>query len=302
MADIGRLLTAMVTPFEADGGVDYEAAQVLARVLCEDGSDGVVVAGTTGESPTLSDDEKLELVHRVKEAIPGRTVVAGTGSNNTRHSLELSERAMESGADALLCVVPYYNKPSQEGMYQHFRELARVGPVIMYNIQGRTGVNMTAETTLRCASEQNVIGTKEASQDIEQMAAVCAGSPPGFRIWSGDDSFSLPLLAIGGFGCISVVANIMGPAMRAMIEAHLEGRNDDARSIYHRLLPVIRAVMTTGSNPIPIKSVLNRLGFPAGPFRLPLTPLPEGVLDQAMAAVWQEAGDLVRFTPAGARI
>src|SRR5438132_13898957 len=137
MANIGRLLTAMVTPFNGDGTVNYRGAQELARRLCEDGSDGVVVAGTTGESPTLSDDEKVELVRRVKEAIPGRNVVAGTGSNDTRHSVELSERAMAAGADALLCVVPYYNKPPQEGMYRHFSELARVGPGIMHNIQGR---------------------------------------------------------------------------------------------------------------------------------------------------------------------
>src|SRR5918912_484419 len=184
MAEIGRLLTAMLTPFTEDGAVDYGAAQELARRLCADGSDGGVVAGTTGESPTLSDDEKVELVRRVKEAIPHANVVAGTGGNDTRHSIELSERAMEAGADALLCVVPYYNKPPQEGMYQHFRELARVGPVIMYNIQGRTGVNMTAATTLRAAGERNVIGVKEASGDIDQMGLVCAGAPAGFRVWS----------------------------------------------------------------------------------------------------------------------
>jgi 4-hydroxy-tetrahydrodipicolinate synthase len=299
MADIGRLLTAMVTPFEADGGVDYEAAQVLARVLCEDGSDGVVVAGTTGESPTLSDDEKIELVHRVKEAIPGRTVVAGTGSNNTRHSLELSERAMESGADALLCVVPYYNKPSQEGMYQHFRELARVGPVIMYNIQGRTGVNMTAATTLRAAGEPNVIGVKEASGDIDQMGFVCAGATEEFRVWAGDDSFTLPLLSVGGHGVICVVSHLAGRAVKTMIEAHLEGRNDVAAALHHRLLPVIKALMTTASNPMPVKSALNALGFPAGPFRLPLTPLPQADMQRLMEVV-DAAGDLIT-TPSRSR-
>src|SRR3979411_811783 len=227
MAEIGRLLTAMGTPFTDDGAVNYDAAQHLARGLCEDGSDGVVVGGTTGESPTLTDNEKIELVRRVKEAIPGRNVVAGTGGNDTRHSVEVSERAMQAGADALLCVVPYYNKPPQEGMYRHFKELAAVGPVIMYNIPGRTGINMTAATTLRVAQEKNVLGVKEASGDIDQMSMVCAGAPQGFRVWAGDDGFTLPLLAVGGYGVICVVSHLAGEAMRAMIEAYLECRNDE---------------------------------------------------------------------------
>src|ERR1700737_162857 len=292
MAEIGRLLTAMVTPFTEDGAVNYDAAQHLARGLCDDGSDGVVVGGTTGESPTLSDDEKIELVRRVKEAIPGRNLVAGTGGNDTRHSVEVSERAMEAGADALLCVVPYYNKPPQEGMYRHFRELAGVGPVIMYNIQGRTGINMTAATTLRAAGEPNVIGVKEASGDMDQMGLVCAGSPPGFHVWAGDDSFTLPLLAVGGYGVICVVSHLAGRAVKTMIEAYLEGRNDVARDIHQRLLPLIKALMTTASNPIPVKSVLNALGFPAGPFRLPLAPLPDGDLERLQTVV-REAGELV---------
>jgi 4-hydroxy-tetrahydrodipicolinate synthase len=292
MAEIGRLLTAMVTPFNTDGGVNYGAAQDLARRLCEDGSDGVVVAGTTGESPTLSDDEKVELVRRIKEAIPEGNVVAGTGGNDTRHSVELSERAMEAGADALLCVVPYYNKPTQEGMYRHFSELARVGPLIMYNIQARTGVNMTAATTLRVAGEPNVLGVKEASGDIDQMGLVCAGAAHDFRVWSGDDSFTLPLLAVGGYGVICVVSHLAGRAVKDMIEAHLEGRNDVARDIHQRLLPVIKALMTTASNPIPLKSVLNALGSPAGSFRLPLTPLAEADLGRVMEVV-RSAGDLI---------
>src|SRR5438309_1899837 len=175
MTEIGRLLTAMITPMRPDGAVDYDAAQRLAALLVADGSDGVVVAGTTGESPTLTDDEKVELLRRVKEAIPGHAVVVGTGGNDTHHSIELSKRAAESGADALLCVVPYYNKPPQEGMYQHFKAIAESSgvPVIMYNIQSRTGVNMTAQTTLRCAEIPGVIGVKEASGDIDQMSLIC---------------------------------------------------------------------------------------------------------------------------------
>jgi len=294
MAEIGRLLTAMVTPFREDGSVNHDAAQRLARQLCDDGSDGVVVAGTTGESPTLSDDEKIELVRVIREALPDRSVVAGTGTYDTHHSLRLSERAMRAGADALLCVVPYYSKPPQDGMHQHFRELAGVGPVIMYNIQARTGVNMTAATTLRCAAEPGIVGVKEASGSIDQMGFVCAGAPAGFRVWSGDDSFTLPLLAVGGYGVICVVSHLAGRSMRAMIDAFGAGRNDEARRIHLGLLPVINALMTTAANPVPVKSVLNALGFPAGPFRLPLVPLPDADLNRVLAAV-RSAGDLITF-------
>ena len=295
MSEIGRLLTAMLTPFREDGSIDYDGAQRLARLLTENGSDGVVVFGTTGEAPTLSDDEKLELLKAVKEALPGHTVMAGTGGNDTRHSQEMTHRAIEAGADAILAVVPYYNKPSQEGMYRHFRAIAQSAsgkPVVMYNIQGRTGVNMTAATTIRCGDIPNVGGVKEASGDIDQMGLVCAGKPAGFRVWSGDDSFTLPLLAVGGYGVICVVSHIAGPAMKRMIEAFLDGQTERARLIHGRLLPVIKALMTTASNPVPIKQVVNRLGFPAGPFRLPLTPLPEAELDRLMAIV-KEAGELI---------
>src|SRR5262245_47593462 len=294
MAEIGRLLTAMVTPFDEDGSVSYEAAQRLARQLCDDGSEGVIVAGTTGESPTLSDDEKVELVRQVRQAIPEKNVVAGTGTYDTHHSVRLSARAIAAGADALLCVVPYYNKPPQEGMYQHFSEIAKVGPVIMYNIQSRTGINMTAATTLRCADVPNVIGVKEASGDINQMGFVCAGAPARFDVWSGDDNFTLPLLAVGGYGVICVISHIAGSSMKAMIEAHVAGRNAEARRIHHGLLPVMNALMTTAPNPVPLKSVLNGLGFPAGPFRLPLVPLPPAELERVVAAV-RGAGDLISF-------
>src|SRR3989440_6818158 len=186
--EIGRLLTAMLTPFTADGAVDYGKAAELAALLCEDGSDGVVVFGTTGEAPTLSDEEKIELVRVVRAAIPGKNVVAGVGTNSTHHSVEMGVKAMAAGADAVLAVVPYYNKPPQEGMYQHFRAISEVAPVIMYNIQGRTAINMTAATTLRCAELPGVIGVKEASGDITQIGFVCAGAPDGFRVWSGDDN------------------------------------------------------------------------------------------------------------------
>ncbi|MGH7904409.1 MAG: 4-hydroxy-tetrahydrodipicolinate synthase [Candidatus Dormibacteraceae bacterium] len=294
--DLGRLLTAMVTPFRADGSLDYESASRLARILVADGSDGVVVCGTTGESPTLTDPEKLELTRRVKAAIPEQTVITGTGGNDTRHSIELSKAAIDAGADGLLCVVPYYNKPTQEGIFRHFAAIANAvaAPIVMYNIPGRTGVNMSAETALRCAEIPNIAGVKEASANIDQMGLICAGRPAAFRVWSGDDGFTLPLLAIGGHGVICVVSHLAGGAMRAMIEAHLGGEPATAGALHGHLLPLITALMTVASNPIPVKSALNRLGFPAGPFRLPLTEMAAPEMARTMAAV-AAAGDLVTF-------
>ncbi len=292
--ELGRLLTAMITPFKADLSVDHAAAERLAAMLVADGSDGVVVSGTTGESPALSDDEKIELVRVIRKAIPRATVVAGTGSNDTHHSVKLSERAMKAGADALLAVVPYYNKPPQEGMYQHFKAISEVGPTIMYNIQGRTAINMTAATTLRCAELPGIVGVKEASGDMDQMGLVSAGKPSGFNIWSGDDSFTLPLMAVGGYGVICVVSHIAGGSMKRMIEAYLEADNETARRIHLGVLPVIRTLMTTAANPVPLKSALNAMGFPAGPFRLPLVPLTDDQLSSVMQVI-EDAGSLITF-------
>jgi 4-hydroxy-tetrahydrodipicolinate synthase len=300
MSEIGQLLTAMITPFKQDGSVDYEAAEKLAAMLVADGSDGIVVSGTTGEAPALSDDEKVELFKAIKTAIPGKNVVAGTGSNDTHHSVKLSERAMKAGADALLAVVPYYNKPPQEGMYQHFKAISEVGPTIMYNIQGRTAVNMTAVTTLRCAELPGIIGVKEASGDLDQIGFICAGKPASFKVWSGDDSWTLPVLAAGGYGVICVVSHIAGRSMKNLIEAYTRAENNVARDIHLGLLPVIKALMTTAANPVPIKSVLNAMGFQAGPFRLPLVPLTDEQLKSVMKTV-RQAGDLITFK-AGVRV
>jgi 4-hydroxy-tetrahydrodipicolinate synthase len=292
--EVGRLLTAMITPFKADGSVDYQASEKLVTMLVADGSDGVVVSGTTGEAPSLSDDEKIELLKVVRKAIPGKSVVAGTGSNDTHHSVKLSERAMNAGADALLAVVPYYNKPPQEGMYQHFKAISEVGPTIMYNIQGRTAVNMTAATTLRCAELPGILGVKEASGDLDQIGLVCAGKPANFKVWSGDDSWTLAVMGTGGYGVICVVSHIAGRSMKRLIEAYNKADNETARTIHLGLLPVIKTLMTTAANPVPIKSVLNSMGFPAGPFRLPLVPLTDEQLHSVMKIV-REAGDLITF-------
>src|ERR1700680_2634131 len=293
-AEIGRLLTAMLTPFKSDGSVNYEAAERLAVLLTADGSDGVGVSGTAAEPPALTDDEKIELIKAIKKAIPGKSVVAGTGSNDTHHSVKLSERAMKAGADALLAVVPYYNKPPQEGMYQHFKAISEVGPTIMYNIQGRTAVNMTAATTLRCAELPGIIGVKEASGDMDQIGFVCAGKPANFNVWSGDDSWTLPVLATGGYGVICVVSHIAGRSMKNLIDAYSKGDNEGARKIHLGLLPVIKTLMTTAANPVPIKSALNAMGFPAGPFRLPLVPLTDDQLRCEMQNI-RDAGDLLTF-------
>src|ERR1700738_717657 len=245
--EIGRLLTAMLTPFKSDGSVNYEAAEKLAVMLVADGSDGVVVSGTTGESPALSDDEKIELLKAIKKAIPHKSVVVGTGSNDTHHSVKLSGRAMQAGADALLAVVPYYNKPPQEGMYQHFKAISEVGPTIMYNIQGRTAVNMTAATTLRCAELPGIIGVKEASGDLDQVGLVCAGRPASFKVWSGDDSWTLPVMAVGAYGVICVVSHIAGRSMKNLIDAYFQADNDTARRIHLGLLPVLKTLMTTAA-------------------------------------------------------
>src|SRR5438093_12853476 len=299
--EISRLLTAMITPFKADGSIDFAAAERLANLLVADGSDGVVVSGTTGESPTLSDDEKVELVGVVKKAIPNQNVVAGTGSNDTHHSIKLSERAMKAGADALLAVVPYYNKPPQDGMYHHFKAIAEVGPTIMYNIQDQTAINMTAATTLRCAALPGIIGVKEASGDLDQMGLVCAGKPKGFHVWSGDDSFTRPLMAVGGYGVICVTSHVAGRSMKRLIDAYLGGDNDEARRIHLGLLPVIKSLMTTAANPVPIKSVLNAMGFAAGPFRLPLAPLTDEQLKSVMKTI-NDAGEYITFARPGVKV
>jgi 4-hydroxy-tetrahydrodipicolinate synthase len=208
---------------------------------------------------------------------------------------------MKAGADALLAVVPYYNKPPQEGMYQHFKAISEIGPTIMYNIQGRTAINMTAATTLRCAELPGVIGVKEASGDLDQIGLVCAGKPEGFRVWSGDDSWTLPILAVGGYGVICVVSHIAGRSMKKLIDAHSKGDNEIAQDIHHGLLPVIKALMTTAANPVPIKSVLNEMGFPAGPFRLPLVPLTDEQQRSVMKTI-RDAGEYITFTKPGVKV
>lgn len=268
-----RLLTAMVTPFTNEDKIDYKAAQHLALALLKSGSGGVVVAGTTGEAPTLDHDEKLQLFREVKQAVgTNGLVVAGSGNYNTRESLQLGDEAERAGVDGLLLTVPYYSKPTQEGLRRHFETLAKGTslPCIMYNIPSRTGVNMTAETTIRLSEVPNIIGIKEASGDLVQITTIAANAPKGFHIWSGNDQMTLPILSVGGYGVICVVSHLVGLQMKAMIESYIGGKVVEAKLIHQRLLPLMQVLMTAASNPIPIKWALNHFGFPVGGFRLPL--------------------------------
>jgi 4-hydroxy-tetrahydrodipicolinate synthase len=272
MAEIGRLLTAMVTPLSRDGALDYAQAGRLARALLDSGSEGLVVAGTTGESPTLTTREKLRLFSEIKQAAGGRgAVVAGTGNYNTAESIELSREAERLGVDALLLTVPYYNKPSQEGMFRHFEAIARATslPCILYNIPGRTGVNMTAETTLRLSRIPNIAGIKEASGDLVQIATIINGVGGAFRVWSGNDEDTLPILALGGYGVISVASHLAGVQIATMIRTFVDGDAPRAAEMHRRLLPLIKALFLAG-NPSSVKYALAQAGFDAGQPRLPL--------------------------------
>ena len=295
MAELGRLLTAMVTPFDDKGRVDYAQAKRLAGALLDSGSDGLVIGGTTGETPTLSHEEKLKLFAEVKTAVGDRgAVVAGTGNYNTAESIELSREAEKVGVDALLLTVPYYNRPTQEGLVRHFEAIAKSTslPCIMYNIPGRMWTNMTAETTIRLSRVPNIVGVKEASSNFGQIAAIIEGAGDGFRVWSGNDGDTLLILALGGYGVICVISHLTGLQMRELIESFLAGRTEEAATIHRRLLPLNNALMTLSTNPIPVKYALNQVGFRVGPPRLPLVEPDEAVGQKIMAEVRRHQIDL----------
>ncbi len=294
MPEIGRLLTAMVTPFAEDGSVDYDAARRLALALLDSGSDGVVVAGTTGESPTLTHEEKLRLFAEVKSAVGGRgAVIGGTGTFSTAETVALNREAEATGIDGVLMVTPYYNKPTQEGLERHFRAAAEATrlPCILYNLPGRTGLNMTAETTVRLSEMENIVGIKEGSGDLTQIARIIEGARAGFRVWSGADEDTLPILSVGGYGAVSVISHLVGAQVQEMIEAHLSGRVEEAARIHRRHLPLIKALFAV-TNPIPVKYALRQLGFPVGGLRLPLCDPDEETAGRIMAEVRRHQIDL----------
>lgn len=271
-SDFGRMLTAMVTPLNKDLTVNYSQTKKLAAHLVQTGSDGLVVAGTTGESPTLSNEEKIELFRAVVEEVGGKAaVIAGTGSNSTAGSIALTQAAQKAGVDGIMLVVPYYNKPSQEGLWQHFKAVAESTdlPVILYNIPGRTSINMLPETVARLAEISNIVAIKESSGNMNQVSELKSILPEHFAIYSGDDALTLPILALGGKGVISVASHLVGLRIKEMINAYTSGNTTLATKIHLELLPVFNGMFIT-TNPAPVKAALNFIGYEVGGLRLPL--------------------------------
>ena len=283
MNNIGRLLTAMVTPFDQEGNVDFQRASELSKALVKSGSDGLVIGGTTGEAPTLSYDEKLQLFSIVKESVgPEISVIAGTTDNNTQVSIDLSKDAEKLGVDGLLLTVPAYNKPTQEGLYKQFVKIADSVniPGILYNVPSRTSLNMEAETTLKLSSIENIIGVKEASSDLDQVTEIISNAPEGFKVWSGNDNETFLIMMLGGYGVVSVASNIIGTQVKSMMGLILEGEIEKASSLHKKLLPLFNALFWV-TNPIPIKYALNKKGFPVGDLRLPMV-MPDEISDSGV--------------------
>jgi 4-hydroxy-tetrahydrodipicolinate synthase len=277
MKKLGRCLTAMVTPFKANGDVDYAETKRLAKALLASGNDGLVLAATTGEAPTLSWEEELKIFQEVKSAVGDKpTLIAYTGSNSTKEAVENTEKAEKIGVDACLSVVPYYNKPDQEGIYRHFRAIAECTslPVIMYNIPGRVVVNMTPDTIVRLSQIKNIVGVKEANGDMGHVAQVINTVREGFLVWSGNDNDTFPIMAMGGYGVIGVTTHLCGKQYKKMIDLIVADKIQEAAAIHRTLVPLVNAMFSFPS-PAPIKYALNLLGFKVGDPRLPLVPLDE---------------------------
>ncbi len=275
--NFGNIATAMVTPFDKNENIDFQKLSKLIDYLINNGTDSRVVAGTTGESPTLSEEEKVALIqYSVKEAAGRVPIIAGTGSNNTKASIKLTKKAEEAGADAVMLVTPYYNKPSQEGMYRHFRAIAEETslPVMLYNVPGRTAASLAPETTIRLAEIPNIIAIKEASGDLDAITKIVAETPEDFAVYSGDDSLTLPALSVGARGIVSVASHIIGPEMQEMIKHYTEGNTAQAALIHQKLLPLMKGLFAA-PNPSPLKTALQLKGLDVGSVRLPLIPLNE---------------------------
>lgn len=288
--DFGRLLTAMVTPFLDNGEVDYAEVKRLAVHLIENGNDSILVCGTTAETPTLTHEERVNIVKAVKEAVGDRAkIVVGTGTNCTRTTIEATKEMEALGADGILVVEPYYNKPSQEGMYQHFKAVAEATslPIILYNIPGRCGVNMTPELIARLAQIPNIVAVKEAGGSVEQVSKIRTLVPDDFVIYSGDDSLTLPMMSVGAYGVISVAAHVAGKEIRAMIDAYVAGNVAEAAQWHKKLYPIFKSLFIT-ANPVPVKYALSQVGFGNGKVRLPLVE----ANDSEKAIVFQTMKDL----------
>ncbi|MDD2212404.1 MAG: 4-hydroxy-tetrahydrodipicolinate synthase [Clostridia bacterium] len=290
MNNFPRLLTAMITPFKDDLSIDFAGAQKLALQLIAEGNEGLVISGTTGESPTLSKEEKLDLFKAIKEAVGAKAwVFAGTGSNCTLDSAHLTEEATRTGVDGIMLVTPYYNKPNQEGLYQHFKTIAATTdlPVILYNVPGRTAANLLPDTVAKLAAIPNIAAVKESSGNLDQISILKTKVPEDFYVYSGDDFLTLPMLAVGCYGIISVVAHLVAKEMREMIYAYLDGDVQKACRLHLQLYPIFKALFVT-SNPIPVKKALALAGRPAGKLRLPLVEASTAetqIISEAMKAV-----------------
>lgn len=274
--NFGRVITAMVTPFTEDGKVDYGVAEKLAIHLLENGTDSIVVCGTTGESPTLTWQEEHDLFKVVKSAVGDKgKVIGGTGSNSTTEAIEATQKAAKLGIDASLQVVPYYNKPPQAGLYQHFRAIAKACPdlpIMLYNVPGRTSCNLAPETVANLAQIENIVAIKEASGSLDQVNKVKLLAPPDFAIYSGEDNLTLPILAVGGLGVVSVASHLVGQQLQTMIQAFNSGEVTKARDIHYQLLPLFKILFCT-TNPIPVKAALALQGWSMGGLRPPLSNL-----------------------------
>jgi len=278
----GRLLTAMVTPFDGDGRVDLALAGRLARHLVDEGSDGLIVSGTTGESPTLSWQEQHQLLEAVRQAVgPGVKILAGTGSNSTAEAVEATNQAALAGADGALVVVPYYNKPPQEGLEAHFRAIAKAAPelpLMLYNIPGRTGCALAPATVARLMECPNVVSFKAASGTTDEVTQLRLQCGSKLAVYSGDDGLLLPMLSVGAVGVVSVASHLVGRRLKAMIEAYISGQVAVALGYHEQLQPLFKALFAT-TNPIPVKAALELSGWPVGPPRLPLLPLDSTMRD-----------------------
>ena len=284
MARFGRVLTAMVTPFNADESVNFDGAQALARYLVENGNDGVVIAGTTGESATLTHAEQTDLIAAIREAIPDHQLVAGAGSNDTRAAVDMTEKATAAGADGILTVTPYYNRPSQAGLKAHFTAVAAATalPVVIYDIPGRTGRKVATATMLDLFEVDNIVGVKDAAGNPSETAALLAAAGDDIDCYSGDDSLTLPLLAVGGCGVIGVATHWLGTEMSEMINAYVDGDVVGARKRNAAMIPSFQFETTDEApNPVPTKALLPLLGIDVGPCRSPMGYAPPDLVDRA---------------------
>ncbi|MGG1685269.1 4-hydroxy-tetrahydrodipicolinate synthase [Pseudalkalibacillus sp. NRS-1564] len=273
--NFGKVLTAMVTPFDRKGYVDFAKTEQLVNYLINNGTEGLVVAGTTGESPTLSSEEKVALFkHSVKIADGRVPIIAGTGSNNTHASIELTKKAEAAGVDAIMIVAPYYSKPGQKGLYEHFKAIAESTklPVMIYNIPGRSVVNMTADTIVELSKINNIVSVKEASGDLDQITDIITRTEESFSVYSGDDGLTLPILSIGGDGVISVASHVLGNEMQQMISAYQSGEVKEAAAIHQKIQPIMNELFKAPS-PSPVKTALQLKGMDVGSVRLPMIPL-----------------------------